>query len=250
MVSLTVATSNGGQEQFRSSSLTHAGCVRKLNRDAILERSKIGLWALADGMGGDQSSGIGAAAVVRALAQLDSFDSAFSARRAVRAALAKANLQLLTRALEERLENVGASVVTLLARDDSYACLWTGTSRGYVFRSGKLMRLSRDHTCAQELVDAGQLTMEEAVQQPDLQKATRAIGARSHLEIEATNGELRPGDRFLLCSDGLNVVAEPDIALALALASAQQASSRLIEAALEAGAPDNVSVIIVDAIAN
>jgi protein phosphatase len=247
LVSLTVATSNGGQERFRSSSLTHAGCVRKLNRDAILERSKVGLWAVADGMGGDQSSGIGSAAVVRALAQLDSFESSFNARRAVRAALTKVNLQLLTRALEERLENVGASVVALLARDDTYACLWTGSSRGYVFRSGKLARLSRDHTRAQELVDAGQLTHDQAAQQPDLQQATRAIGASTRLDIEATNGDLRTGDRFLLCSDGLGVVAEPDIALALALASSQQAASKLIEAALEAGAPDNVSVIIVDA---
>jgi protein phosphatase len=197
-------------------------------------------------MGGDQSSGIGAAAVVRALAQLDSFESAFNARRAVRAALTKVNLQLLTRALEERLENVGASVVALLAHDNTYACLWTGTSRGYVFRSGKLARLSRDHTRGQELVDAGQLTQEQAAQQPALQQATRAIGSSTRLEIEATNGDLRIGDRFLLCSDGLGVVAEPDIALALTMGSTQQAASRLIEAALEAGAPDNVSVIIVD----
>ena len=247
MVSLTVATSNGGQERFRSSSLSHAGCIRKLNRDAILERSKVGLWALADGMGADQSSGIGAATVVRALAQLDTFESAFNARRAVRAALTKVNLQLLTRALEERLENVGASVVALLARDESYACLWTGTSRGYVYRSGKLVRLSRDHTRAQELVDAGQLTHDQAAQQADLHRPTRAIGANVRLDIEATNGDLRTGDRFLLCSDGLSVVADADIASALALASSQQVANRLIEAALEAGAPDNVSVIVVDA---
>ncbi|MDP3495566.1 MAG: serine/threonine-protein phosphatase [Hyphomonadaceae bacterium] len=249
MVLVTVKA-NEGQGRFRSSALTNTGCVRKLNRDAILERSKVGLWALADGMGGDQSSGIGAAIIVRALAQLDTFDSAFNARRAVRGALTKVNLQLLTRALEERLENVGASVVALLARDDSYACLWTGTSRGYVFRSGKLMRLSRDHTRAQELMDAGQLTREQAAQQPDLQQATRAIGANTRLDIEATNGDLRTGDRFLLCSDGLSVVGEADIALALALASPQQAASRLIEDALEAGAPDNVSVIVVDTMAD
>lgn len=230
--------------------MTHAGCVRKLNRDALLERSQVGLWALADGMGGDQSSGIGAAAIVRAMGQLDSFESAFNARRAVRAALAKVHLQLQARALEERLENVGASVIALLARDDSYACLWAGTSRGYVFRSDKLARLSRDHTRAEELVEAGQITREQAAQQPELQQATRAIGASARLDIEATNGDLRAGDRFLLCSDGLGVVAEPDIALALALFSSQQAVSRLVAAALEAGAPDNVSVIIVDVMAD
>ncbi len=231
--------------RFRSASMSHAGAVRKLNRDACLERPDVGLWAVADGMGGDQSAGIGASAIVRALAGVDDFETAFLSRRAMRAALVRVNLDLVTRAAEDSIKDVGASVVTFLARETSYACMWVGTSRAYLLRSGVLHRLSRDHTVAQELIDAGKLDEAEGGEGYKVKTATRAVGARLKLEIEGGNGEIQARDRILLCSDGLTVIDEGEIAeLMSQQISTASVAAALTKKSLELSAPDNVSVVV------
>ena len=233
--------------RFRSASGSHAGAVRKLHRDACLERPDVGLWAVADGMGGDQSAGIGASAIVRALARVEDFETAFASRRAMRAALLRVNADLIARAAEDSLKNVGASVVTFLARETSYACMWVGTSRAYLLRSGTFSRLSRDHTIAQELVDAGKLEEAQVLADHKASPATRSIGASSRLEIEGVNGQIQAGDRFLLCSDGLAVMDDAEIAEMMSQeVNAASIAAVLIKKALGRNVADNVSVVIID----
>jgi len=234
--------------RFRSASLSHAGAIRKLNRDACLERSDVGLWAVADGMGGDQSAGIGASAIVRALARVDDFETAFASRRAMRAALIRVHQELLTRAVEDALKDVGASVVTLLARETSYACMWVGTSRAYLLRSGELRRLGREDAAAQEPVDSRKIGSDREGTFQQIYSPMRLVGASSKLEIEGVNGEIQPGDRFLLCSDGLQVIEDISIAELMSQEGSPAAiASALIRKSLELNVADNVSVVVVDA---
>jgi serine/threonine protein phosphatase PrpC len=124
--------------RFCSVALTHPGCVRKLNEDAILDRPDIGLWAVADGMGGHAAGDFASAAVVRHLDAISSINSAFDFRRAVRTALLSANHELQQKADDELLDAIGATVVTLMVHRGHYACIWAGDSRAYRLRHGRL----------------------------------------------------------------------------------------------------------------
>lgn len=248
MVTAQPSATGSPSLRFRSASLSHAGAIRKLNRDACLERPDVGLWAVADGMGGDQSAGIGASAIVRALARVDDFETAFASRRAMRAALVRVNQELLTRAAEDALKDVGASVVTLLARETSYACMWVGTSRAYVLRSGELCRLGHDDTITRELAAAHKLDQARHGECHQAISATRLVGASPKLEIEGVNGEIQAGDRFLICSDGLEVIEDASIAeLMSQQSSAAAVASGLVRKSLELNVADNVSVVVIDA---
>lgn len=225
---------------YRSTCATHEGAVRRLNRDKTLERDEIGLWAVIDAMGGDSSPGIGSAAVTQALARVERFESHYAGRRSVRAVLTDVNERLFMRASEERLLGVGASAVVLLNRLDQYACMWVGNARAYLFRAGVLQRITSDHMLAGLPMQA----FEEGWN-PVL---TRAIGAQPKLDIDAVGGDLMPGDRFLLCSDGLTILTDEELAELMAITGPAGAINAMIERALAAGAPDNVTALIVDVV--
>jgi serine/threonine protein phosphatase PrpC len=234
--------------RFRSIACTHAGCVRKLNEDACLDRADIGLWAVADGMGGHDAGDVASATVIDALARVSDFGSAFAFRRAVRTALMEANSQLQQLADDELLGPIGSTVVTLLAHRGHYACFWAGDSRAYVRRSDKLARITRDHSLVQELVDVGEIEDAEAKGHRNANVVTRAVGAQARLELDGNYGRIEPGDRFLLCSDGLAaVLSDGDIAAHLATSSVPVAVHGLMKTALERGAPDNVTFVLIDA---
>ncbi|MFW8584384.1 PP2C family protein-serine/threonine phosphatase [Rhizobium beringeri] len=124
---------------------------------------------------------------------------------------------------------------------------WAGDSRAYRWRDRELLQLTRDHSVVQELLDDGRLSPNEAWQHPQAHIVTRAIGASDHLVVETTEVSFRPGDALILCSDGLtDCVADAEItALMNAVSTPPVACQRLISAALDNGAPDNVSVIVV-----
>ena len=233
--------------RFRSVALTHAGSVRKLNEDAILDRPDIGLWAVADGMGGHAAGDFASAAVVRHLDAISSITSAFDFRRAVRTALLSANQELQQKAGDELLDAIGATVVTLMVHRGHYACIWAGDSRAYRLRHGRLERLTRDHSLVQELVDAGSIHANEARTHANSNIVTRAVGASERLDLDGIHGSIEPGDRFLLCSDGLGVLSEDEIEQALGIADIGLAAKGLLRGTLDRGASDNVSVILVQA---
>lgn len=232
---------------FRSLAATHPGCVRKLNEDACLDRAQVGLWAVADGMGGHKAGDVASEAIVEALAGISTFGSAFAFRRAVRAALLAVNAQLRRKAAEEYKDTIGSTVVTLLAHEGHYACIWAGDSRAYLRRRGALQQLTRDHSLVQELVAAGSLDAAGARRHPHAHVVTRAVGAGDHLDLDFVYGPIEAGDRFLLCSDGLGIMDDAEIEIHLGAPTLGGAANILLREALARGAPDNVSFIIVEA---
>lgn len=232
-------TPSPAERIYRSVSVTHAGAVRRLNRDRMIERSDAGLWAVADAMGSDNTPGVGSAAIAQALAKIEEFDSQYAGRRAVRTTLADVNGKLFQRARDERLGNVGASAVVLLIQEDQYACLWAGNCRAYLFRGGRLCRITHDH-CFEEARPHGSAAGREPL-------LTRSIGSQPKLEIDAVGGGVTPGDRYLLCSDGAAILEDALLEEILSISSPAKALSEFVERALAAGASDNLTAVLVDA---
>lgn len=235
--------------RYESTAATHPGYRRKLNEDACLNRSDIGLWAVADGMGGHNAGEIASTLVIESLDRVSAFSSAFAFRQNVRMALLEANKQLQDRADQQFSNAIGATVVALLAHGSHYACIWAGDSRAYLLRGRQFRRITRDHSLVEELVAAGKLARDQVRAHGGAHIVTRAVGARPELELDGVFGSLCPGDRFLLCSDGLGVLGEDVVAKLLADGDGRCAASALLRATLAAGAPDNVSVVVIDALA-
>jgi serine/threonine-protein phosphatase Stp1 len=230
---------------------THVGLKRKINEDAVLARPDLGVWAVADGMGGHDAGEVASALVVEML-------GAVGAGLDVRARAAAAHLALS--GAHERLtamaqagpgggsRTIGSTVVALVADGVSYICLWAGDSRGYLWRDGALVQLTRDHSLVQTLVDAGELDPADAQDHPNANVVLRAVGASGALGVDAVDGLVRPGDRFLLASDGLTrLVSDAELAAALGASDQDAAADRLIALVLERGAPDNVSLVMLRA---
>src|ERR1700730_8562565 len=233
--------------RFRSSAVTHAGAVRAHNEDSYVDRPDLGLWAVADGAGGHQAGDIASRIITDTLQALPPELGATALLAGVRQRLAQAHNALLAEAERRGGHAVLAStVVVLLARDDYFACLWAGDSRAYLLRGGRFRQLTRDHSLVQELFDSGVISAAEAVHHPSANIITHAIGA-DVLELDKVTDRLLPGDRFLLCSDGLfKALPEPELARILA-AEDDLPAERLLRAALNQHADDNVTAVAVEA---
>jgi serine/threonine protein phosphatase PrpC len=231
---------------YRTALRTHVGLVRARNEDSAAALPERGLWVVADGMGGHARGDRASSLVTSRLASLPPTDGAQDLLRAVQSALAACNRELHASAAREGLS--GCTVLVLLAVDGHFACLWAGDSRLYRLRAGGLEQLTRDHTLVQELVDRGELAPEAARVHPWRNRITRAVGIGDRLDLEALQDRIEPGDRFLLCSDGLTGELEDgEIAPLLAAAPPEVAADRLLAEALERGARDNVTLVVVEA---
>jgi len=198
-------------------------------------------------MGGHDAGNVASASVVDTLNAIREFSSAFAFRRAVRVALLDVNAALRRKAEEEFADTIGSTVATLFVHGGHYACIWAGDSRVYIHRHGQLARITRDHSLLQELADAGALETVNPGNNRNHHVITRAIGASDRLDLEGVYGSVEDGDRYLLCSDGLGVLSEDEIQTCMGSASIGIASTALMRAALERGAPDNVTAIVVEA---
>jgi protein phosphatase/serine/threonine-protein phosphatase Stp1 len=142
---------------------------------------------------------------------------------------------------------VATTVVILAIRDGHFVCLWAGDSRAYLLRKGRLLRITKDHSLVQQLIDAGKLTAFDAERHPDANIITRAIGVSHGTELEMAKGQPEVGDRFLLCSDGLSKSLEDDtLAEILATGDPKGVAEKLLGAALARIASDNVTAVVVD----
>jgi serine/threonine protein phosphatase PrpC len=236
---------------FESVSRTDIGRRRRLNEDAVLCRPDLGLWAVADGMGGHDCGEVASALVVEVLAEAGPDDDLAARTRAAQGALQAANTRLveLARSTPER-RTIGTTVVLLAAEATAFSCLWAGDSRAYRARAGSLNRLTSDHSLVQQLVDAGLLDPAEAETHPNANVITRAVGADPALVLDSVHGDVVAGDVFLLASDGLTrLVSDQEILEGLAVHDLAAAADRFIAAALDRGAPDNVSLVMVRALA-
>ncbi len=232
---------------WSSFGLTDTGKVRKHNEDGLLDRPEIGLWVVADGMGGHAAGDVASRLVVeafeglRAPLSLDEF--AFAARERLHAANARVREQAQTAGIDGPM---GSTVVAFLAHESRFVCFWAGDCRAYLLRDGWLSQVTRDHSVVEEMIDRGELARDEAASHPAANFVTRAVGADEALTVEERSAELREGDKILLCSDGLNKeVSDAEIAAILARHDCTRASRALIDLALERGARDNVTVAVI-----
>ena len=223
--------------------ITHVGLVRQRNEDSILTDPTGALWAVADGMGGHGSGDLASDIVIERLSTAPDDDDPLDVLERL---LTEAN-GIIYGLARERGRTMGATVVALMIENSVGYLAWAGDSRAYLLRNGRLRLLTRDHTVIQGLVDDGLIQPEEARGHAEANVVTRAIGAEPEVEIDMATVPFLPGDRMILCSDGLTgPVGDGTIAALLGAAETPEEACRsLLRAALEEGAPDNVSVVAV-----
>lgn len=232
--------------RFETGAGTHTGKVRSRNEDAFLIEPSLGIWAVADGMGGHQAGDLASKAVVKALASVGRAASAPDLLSRVQERLITAHDDMKDIAQNAEADLVGATVVALLIHQKFYACVWSGDSRLYRLRGRKFEQISTDHSEVQELVERGVLTAEEGRTWAGRNAITRAVGVHDDLEVEILHGEIHVRDTFLICSDGLtNHLRDDEIGSILMSNTAQRATERLIHLALERGGEDNITVVVV-----
>ena len=225
-----------------SSASTHPGRKRSRNEDRLVERPDLGLWAVADGAGGHGAGDVASTAIADALMAIPPGLSAAETLAQLRLRLGAVNDELRLEA-QGRGGIIASTVVVLLVRGGHYAALWAGDSRIYLWREGSLRRITHDHSVVQEMVDAGTLSAEAAEAHPQSNIITRAVGAETELVLDKVADRLLPGDRFLLCSDG--VFKElPETTIAALIAGGADAHE-LVRQAVEAGGRDTVTVVLV-----
>jgi protein phosphatase len=232
-------------ETYDTGTATHVGKVRERNEDSYLVRPDVGLWAVADGMGGHQDGELASRTVIEALQAVETPASGEDLLSRCEDRIAVANSRLREISRQNGGATMGATLALLLARDGHYACVWCGDSRIYVARPGEIVQLSRDHNEVEELLAAGVITPEEARTWRGRNMITRAIGVYDNVELEITTGPLHTGNTFLVCSDGLTAhLEETEMLDCVTNSLPQEACDRLVALALERGGLDNVTVIV------
>ena len=219
--------------------------VRKLNEDSYISRDDVGLWSVADGMGGHQAGDMASQTVVAALESVPACERIHDLLDATRTALNEANSTLIGMDGQFPGGRVpGSTVVVLLITGGEGAVVWAGDSRIYRLRSGVAEQITRDHSHVQELVDQHLIREDEAEAHPMANVITRAVGIDEPLETEALLVDVKEGDRFLLCSDGLTrLLSLEEIQNLMLTQEMDEATHTMIHTALIRGAPDNVTVV-------
>jgi serine/threonine protein phosphatase PrpC len=235
--------------QGSSAAISHTGKVRSNNQDSGYAGSN--LFVVADGMGGHAGGDVASSLAIARLEALDRpYDSTAEAERALRDAIADAAVDLIdTVNVRPELAGMGTTVSALIMVDDYAVIAHIGDSRIYLYRDGALTQITTDHTFVQRLVDSGRITPEEARYHPRRSVLMRVLGDMdADPELDTFIMPTQPGDRWLLCSDGLSgVVDDPHTAKALSLGLAPgRTADTLLKQALDGGAPDNVTIVMVD----
>lgn len=230
-----------------SSLLTDVGAVRTVNEDAVLSRPEMGLWAVADGMGGHKVGDIASSKIVAALDAIKDCQRLSDYLDVIEDCLLDVN-QLMLEYAQIMFDGstMGSTVVAAVIKGRIGACLWVGDSRLYRFRNNRLVQITRDHSQMEEMITMGLLSREDSENHPHRNVITRAVGVEPQLYVDTTLFTTQVGDTFLLCSDGLyNTLTEEELVQALSLRDVQQSTQQLMSKALEKGARDNVSVIVI-----
>lgn len=232
---------------IRHSAVTHVGKVRKVNEDSILALADQKIWVVADGMGGYEGGDFASQTVVDAVAMIPLDLEPAEQMQALRRSITGAHTTILSEIEARGGGTIGAAVVSLMISTDHFVCFWAGDCRLYRLREGQIDMLTFDHSLVAEFVNAGQMTWDEAEKHPQSNAITRAVGVGDELELDKVRGTVQSGDRFLLCSDGLTKYAGFDLLRkTLANSPIETISDTLLNIALDGGAADNVSIIVVD----
>ncbi len=235
--------------EYQSFGLSVVGLKRKLNEDSILQRSEVGMWVVADGMGGHSAGDVASQTLIAALAQIPPTDDLEYFSEQVASSLHTVNRQLLQMAKNRGHGHIiGSTIVILLISGRQFRYLWAGDSRLYRYRQGVLEQLTLDHSLYNESISQGISPLDGSLEQGRGNIITRAVGADSHLQLDCGQGEIVAGDMFILSSDGLDKeLTHTDIAHFCGMGSAETITRNLIREAEERGGRDNISVIVVKA---
>lgn len=231
---------------LRTAVVSDVGRLRTGNEDAAVAGPRLA--AVADGMGGHADGEVASAIAIAVLRTLE--------RRTERpdlVAALTANLDDVNAALRKAIaqgkgeQGMGTTITALLTDGEVLALAHVGDSRGYRLRDGALEQITKDQTFVQMLIDAGKLKPEEARHHPRRSVVLQAMTGEGDIEPQAEIIETQLGDRWMICSDGLSDVVDfSEIAASLQIPDRQQAAQRLVDLALAAGAPDNVTVVVAD----
>jgi len=232
-----------------SAAVSHVGKIRANNQDSGYAGTH--LFVVADGMGGHAGGDVASAIAAKRIAEADTeYPSVRDAEFSLQQALIAANSLLAETVFEHsELTGMGTTVSGILRVGDQVALAHIGDSRIYLFRDGELKQITADHTFVQRLVDSGRITPEEAAVHPRRSVLMRVLGdVDAAPEIDTAIFDTKPGDRWMLCSDGLSsYVTDDKMASILAtVRTATGAADRLVKESLDHGAPDNVTVVLVD----
>ncbi len=234
---------------------TDVGKVRQGNEDALFADGERGVFIVADGMGGHVAGEVASQIVTETVGPgvSEAIEQGLrgpALRKRMLELIEEANQRILERAQDEPEKRGMGTTLTLLALvpDDGYVIDQVGDSRGYLLREGELRQITRDHTVVQQQVDRGALTPEQARDHPLSHILTRALGTDNAVTADSYGADVKPGDVFLLCSDGLSGMV-PDSRLQGILdrptENLDEIADALIAAANEAGGLDNVTALIV-----
>ncbi|WLW58523.1 Stp1/IreP family PP2C-type Ser/Thr phosphatase [Streptomyces sp. YU58] len=226
---------------------SHKGMIREGNEDSGYAGPR--LLAIADGMGGAAAGEVASSEAISTIVALDDDVPGSDILTSLGTAVQRANDQLRSMVEEDpQLEGMGTTLTALLWTGQRLGLVHVGDSRAYLLRDGVLTQITQDHTWVQRLVDEGRITEEEATTHPQRSLLMRALGSGEHVEPDLSIREVRAGDRYLICSDGLSgVVSHQTLEDTLAsYQGPQETVQQLIELALRGGGPDNITVIVAD----
>ncbi|MFT5426878.1 MAG: serine/threonine protein phosphatase PrpC [Gammaproteobacteria bacterium] len=233
---------------WSSYGITDVGKARKHNEDSLLDRPEIGLWVVADGMGGHEGGDFASQLIVSTLGKIHEGITLDRFIDDIEDGLIKVNKRLIAKASEsEKRITIGSTVVGMIAYDKFCTFFWAGDSRLYRLRNGSLRQLTTDHSQVEVYIEQGLISRQEAETHPHGNMITRAVGAADDLYIDFDIQEMRSGDRYMLCSDGLTKhTGDQEFEEMLSKGSAEESCKELIALTLERGAGDNVTTIVID----
>lgn len=233
---------------LRWAARTETGPVRSTNQDAVYAGER--LLAVADGMGGMAAGEIASRLAIAALIPLDEAYAGRDVADALRTAVADANRRIRDEVLADPAkQGMGTTLTALLLSDGRIGMVHIGDSRGYRLHGGEFMQITKDDTYVQMLVDEGRITADEASGHPQRSLVSRVLQGQPTDPSYSVRPAF-PGDRYLLCSDGLSGVLSPEtIEEALRdFADVEECAARLVDMALRAGGPDNITVIVAEVV--
>ena len=236
-----------GFQPWRTAALSHVGRKRAENQDCWLDRPDLGLWAVADGMGGHADGRIASRTVCRELGRVATLGTLVEVTTAVDRAIATANTDLLARAASTSPGTVIGTTVAALFIHSGYAvCVWCGDSRVHLVRRGEAFLLTRDHTPLQDMLDRGEIDYDEARGHRASCVVSRAVGVEHVAEIDHLAVEAQANDRFLLCTDGISRHVTVGELAGLAGCEPERTVRNVVDLAKMRGATDDVTAVAVN----
>ena len=235
--------------ELRFAVRSDVGLLREGNEDSAYAGPR--LLAVADGMGGHAAGEVASALTIASMAELDSAQATGDMLEELAMAVAMANARLQEKIIANpAVEGMGTTLTALLWCDGRAGVCHIGDSRGYLLRDGELYQITHDHTLVQSLVDEGRISADDVSTHPQRSLLLRALDGRTMAEPDLSVHESLPGDRYLLCSDGLSgVVSDETLRDTLStIEDPEVATRQLIDLAIHGGGPDNITCIVADVV--